>query len=416
MRLCGLLGISCVALSIIPPSLSHAAGGKRGAKKEVPPLFRVIVNGKCGFMNDKGGIVIQPAYRYAGDFSDGLARVRADSYGYIDPTGKMVIEPKFAMAYGFSEGLAWVGTGGRFERFSGRFMDGKYGVINKKGGFAIAPSFECLGTPFFRGLAIVETSRNSSDWAFIDRSGRMLRKRQFSEIRPFKDNMARYAISRVTDGEMVGQMAFATELTDFYGFLDHTYAAAIVPKFERASEFSEGLASAKLKHGKFGFINKRGRFVVKPTFRWAEPFSEGLAAVVLEEEEIGEDFAVPIKWGYIDRRVKLAFEPVSVCFAGPFSDGRAVLYLSTKKDDEEDDSRAGPLVVALGTGGLKSRYGPHRMRVIDKEGKAVFEKKHCFVESFKNGLARVHDFSAGQLKVKIGYIDGTGAYVWEPRN
>ena len=74
--------------------------------------------------------------------------------------------------------------------------------------------------------------------------------------------------------------------------------------------------------------------------------------------------------------------------------------------------------VVWGSGGefLNSQYKPHHMKVIDRQGATILEKKHCFVEPFGNGLAQVHDFSGGLSKVKIGYIDKTCKYVWKPQN
>jgi hypothetical protein len=47
--------------------------------------------------------------------------VQDGKYGYIDKTGKIVIKPQFDFAESFSEGLAWVS------------ISGKDGYINKTG-------------------------------------------------------------------------------------------------------------------------------------------------------------------------------------------------------------------------------------------------------------------------------------------
>ncbi|MEP7211873.1 MAG: WG repeat-containing protein [Acidobacteriota bacterium] len=78
-----------------------------------PKLFPASIPGKAGFINQQGRIVIPFEFNIAGDFSEGLARVKVgDKWGYVDETGKVVIAPQFSGARSFSEGLARVQVGG----------------------------------------------------------------------------------------------------------------------------------------------------------------------------------------------------------------------------------------------------------------------------------------------------------------
>ena len=57
---------------------------------------KVELDGKWGFINDKGEIVIEPQYDWAYDFKNGTAKVVLnDEEFYIDEQGEIVIEPKF---------------------------------------------------------------------------------------------------------------------------------------------------------------------------------------------------------------------------------------------------------------------------------------------------------------------------------
>ena len=114
-------------------------------KKESVGLFPVFVqNGKHGYINKKGDIVINPQFDFALPFSEGLAPVKlAEKLGYIDKTGKYVINPQFDEAFGHAEGLAAVYNLG----------DG-WGYINKKGDIVINPQFY-FAHPFSEGLASV---------------------------------------------------------------------------------------------------------------------------------------------------------------------------------------------------------------------------------------------------------------------
>ena len=64
-----------------------------------------------GFLDSKGNIVIQPAYRAVHDFKDGYAAVQDwdNNWGFIDRTGKIVIDCKYTNEPSdFYEGLAIV--------------------------------------------------------------------------------------------------------------------------------------------------------------------------------------------------------------------------------------------------------------------------------------------------------------------
>jgi hypothetical protein len=67
-----------------------------------------------GYIDRTGRLVIQVSYRYARQFSEGLAAVRVDSvgqwhWGYIDQRGRVAIPLRSVYwAYDFSGGLAQV--------------------------------------------------------------------------------------------------------------------------------------------------------------------------------------------------------------------------------------------------------------------------------------------------------------------
>src|SRR4051794_22881931 len=79
-------------------------------------LYPVPVNGKHGFINQAGSLVInlpEDVYMIR-KFSEGLAIIAKrvpntyGRWGFIDETGTVVIEPRFDNAKPFSEGLAAV--------------------------------------------------------------------------------------------------------------------------------------------------------------------------------------------------------------------------------------------------------------------------------------------------------------------
>ena len=69
-------------------------------KEELVGLFPVYVNGKYGYIDRTGKIVVNPQFDYARDFSDGMAVVGigdylSQKYGFIDKTGKIGVNPQF---------------------------------------------------------------------------------------------------------------------------------------------------------------------------------------------------------------------------------------------------------------------------------------------------------------------------------
>lgn len=265
-------------------------------------LRPVVADGKLGFMNSQGEVVIRPQFvdwPYS-RFSEGLAPVSlGGKFGYIDRTGRMVIQPQFAIADPFSEGLAAVvgdnnlwgfidKTGAvvvpmRYGQHPGPFSDGLCAVmiderptggklqneyIDKTGAVVIGP-FE-WSTNFSEGLAAVGLPRNGVvKWGYMDTSGGWVIEPRFNYIRDFSDGLAAVGFPHDNDSAI-------------WGYIDRTGVVVIEPQFDGADPFSEGMAAVAVLQDdgvRYGYIDKTGTVVIKPQFEWASEFSEGLAAV-----------------------------------------------------------------------------------------------------------------------------------------
>lgn len=67
-------------------------------------LAAVRLQGKYGFINEKGSIVIDPKFDLVGDFYQGVAEVLVGKKtGAIDRTGKIIVEPQFARTIPFTK-------------------------------------------------------------------------------------------------------------------------------------------------------------------------------------------------------------------------------------------------------------------------------------------------------------------------
>jgi len=270
-------------------------------------LFVVTVNGKYGFMNREGKIVIQPLFDKAYPFTDGLAAIlKHDSWGFIDTMGRVVIEPEFVSVGLFSEGLA---------TFEDKQNPGKKGYIDKVGHMVIKPRFDAasnfrngvarVGFATIKGklLSWVADVGLECDYKFIDRTGKFV-----PEPPPLH-----YATGEA--GERIpfrkGELA---------GYLDTKGKVVIQPQFQLASEFSEGLACV-CKEGAFGYIDPTGEWVIPPRFPHANDFSDGLAGVSFGDQG----------WAFIDRSGKVVIPGKFAWVYGGFRHGVAEVAFDGKR-------------------------------------------------------------------------------------
>lgn len=109
-------------------------------------LAPLAVDGKFGFINNSGRLVIPAKFEQASPVRNGIAIVKQNGkFGYIDRTGKILVAPQFERALPFSEGLAAVAI-----------EQNKWGYINSSGNFVIQPKYY-EAKSFVDGVACVTT-------------------------------------------------------------------------------------------------------------------------------------------------------------------------------------------------------------------------------------------------------------------
>lgn len=244
-----------------------------------------IRQGKIGFMNTKGEMVIPPKYDivtelpffhegktivYSGTeqiiidtlgkelfrfptakgrilfFQDGFASLFSPkgTQGIINERGETVLKPTFGFVHPFSDGLA---------RVQVSFESNTVLYINKKGEIVFGKQFEA-GTDFYGGSAAVQSD---GKWGYMDTSGHFILEPQWAEAHNFMDGLAVVAAQK---GKTLK-----------YGYINSKGSWVIEPIFDEAREFSQGLAVIK-KGNKYGYIDQSGNIIIKPSFENASPF------------------------------------------------------------------------------------------------------------------------------------------------
>ena len=320
-------------------------------------LVQVKKNGKWGFINTKGKLVIPHMYDYAtsfyddrasvrieekwgcidrngkeilpciydyvGSFSEGLAVIEKEgTYGYVDKTGNVVIPCKYENASFFSGGFAAVKKGNKWGYINENgknvipyeyedvwsFSEGlaavkkgnKWGYINSKGKVVI-PFLYFMAFEFSEGLAMVFYRGgfwNSKDM-YISKNGReVIDCSNYSAARCFSNGIARVK-ARDHLGYVTGT-----------GVIDKGGNEIVPCEYDWISELSDGLIAVK-KGDKWGYLNVNGEVVIpcKYIYEWAGLFSDGLAPV----KKNGN-------WGYMNKKGKIVI-PCIYEDACPFSEG-----------------------------------------------------------------------------------------------
>ncbi|MFZ2643865.1 MAG: WG repeat-containing protein [Verrucomicrobiia bacterium] len=336
---------------VVPPAATPAGPGQTAR------LYLIVQDGKYGYIDVTGRVVVAPQFTEAWEFHDGMGRFRmggigtgrrsealnrANShYGYIDSTGKIVVPATLTSAADFSDGLAATSAG----------------YINTAGQVVLNKSQDDFseGVAGFGGWA----AQGRTSYTFVDKRGRPV-----CELQP---------------------------------------AVA-------AGKFSEGLV--RIRHNKghsWGYGDKSGRIAIPHQFRAARDFHEGLAAVCVGNKDAPSER----KWGYIDRTGQWVV-PARFDEAGDFSEGLARIFMA----DEHGNTwrfidRTGRIVIHSGfqfkagnfSEGLAFALKDGRPAYVDNTGKEAFFLREVTTEcgEFHGGLARVPG---------VGYVNKAGTYVW----
>ncbi len=404
-------------------------------------LFRIVENGKVGYINNTGQTVISPKYIEAEEFSEGLASFRTNGqYGFINSRDEIVIPASYDFAGSFQNGIAdvYINNEVIFINQKGlpvlptnfksiRFIDSNYLVfttINGKSGVydlkKAAISFESkkytIGD-FSGELGIVKRKRkNRVEYGVIDKSGTfVVNFGIYSDIKKFIDG---YALVELEDPKSIdGVINTQGELLFKRPHQNHSYlyksfhnGFAIVNLYKHWLPVKKGVYSTSKKSYE-GFIDLKGKVVFNDTLiKSVNNFSDHRAFIrdhnrnynVIDtnfnilnkrpfEDVKGDGFlngyAVVESdegWGIIDANMKYVVKP----------------EFDYIHDVGIIDSMFFFRIYELGS----KLYG-----IKDLNGKTIIAPiiESFDTEGFKNGLLKT------RINNKLSYINSKGAIVWQ---
>ncbi len=336
---------------------------------------------KRGYIGADGGVVIGPQrYEAAGSFSGGLAKVKKNGrWGFIDRSGKLVVPAVYEEAGDFSEGLVWARKNGKWGYIDtagaeaipfvyddvSDFRDGsaivksgsKYGLIDR-GGWELAPVKYDSVFPFQEGLARVELNRQ---FGFMDRLGREVLPAEYEQAGHFSEGLA--AVKHKSEWSFIDRNGQPVIPLTLPGLL-------LIPA--KNFYFSEGLAALPLDlknpngqlYYRWDFIDKTGAVVVR-TRGQAGPFIKGTSIVDVSIRDtkmamlIGRDGMVINRAGHFERMERADFGLIKALKDGKWQLLRANGEpLSEPKYDSIGDFDGGMAEAAIGSRkGYLDRWG-----------------------------------------------------------
>ena len=282
-------------------------------------------NGKWGFINTAGIVVIQPQYDEVKDFSGGYSIVKQDGrWGIMDKSGKFVhqctydsisdIESEIALAkigvdsyylyldgkkkmlpkeytfYPYSEGYARIKSN----------KTNKWGYVDTKGVFRINPEYD-FASDFHGGHALV--AKGDKSWqinkkgdkkgtefvadnnAVLFDNGTGYIKRNNGESNIFMDKTLHRVKEYAEIGDFHDGIAKVKDKKGVVSYINERGETIIrASAFDDAGDFSEGKAWVK-KNNKYGYINTEGRLVIDTLFTYASDFHNDLAYVAMGQRQ-----------------------------------------------------------------------------------------------------------------------------------
>ncbi len=340
-------------------------------------LYSISIDGRWGFIDASGKIVVQPQFLSIGEFSEGLAKATVpgltdedrvferNASGFIDERGDFAIGPGSPPGYTFPEY--------RNDYSYGDFHDGR--------------------AKFWVGDA-------TGFGGYIDRNGKLAIPPAYAGVHDFSEGLACVSLPR-TDGSPFGPK--------LAGFIDRNGEFVIPPNREFVAHgFSEGLCVISILddegRGHPSVINLRGETVIPPyLYTGISDFGAGVSRVVRDGKvgciDTKGDIVIPIEfdqlWEFEDSNLTTGEKDGTKFIVD--QTGRCVKEIALGKDANIGRLRSG----------LATLESQNKLGYVNAEAELVIPMRFDRGEEFRGELAYVE---TGSL---TGYIDQRGEFVWK---
>lgn len=242
-----------------------------------PNLMPFCVNGKCGYINSKFEVVIEPEYDDAGIADeDGCYTVRKDGkWGRIDEKNQWVCPPEFeSIGTYYSDGLI------------GASKQKKFVLIDRTGKIITSTDTaydKTYYSPEHKLFSFVEKGLTG----LMDKSGRVILDPEYSYI-AFPGCDYDYGLPMWNANDTGLLMICKGENYDKCGLANKKGEIVFEPVSEFGIEFADNGLAAVMIDGKMGYINAKGKIVIEPKYDWAFMFNfQGIAEVEFEDGSYG---------------------------------------------------------------------------------------------------------------------------------
>ena len=380
-------------------------------------LHRIIREGKFGFVDESGNIIIPCEWAYAEPYRDGLAVIgKNQKYGVIDTGGNIITPCKWSYAF-VSEGMICVGNDDALYGFLDRegkevvpcqyngyafkfgFVNGlsicrnskgKYGFINKRGNIVIPFQWDDAGTFTKAGYAMVQRDTDKIQYGIIDKQGNLVTPCQWKfvsarvghNVLAVENQVGQWGLLDLRGNQIVQcQWGFIYHQQEnislvrskdyIFGYMDGN-GEMVIPfrQWKEAESFSDGMAIVKSMEGKYGAIDKSGKLRIPNKYTILKDFGEGLAFEKHKERHFFKEIALS---QFIDKSGQSVI-------SGKWIDARSFSEGLVAVKDE------------------KGLWG-----YIDKNGRIVIPFMWAEAFDFDNGIAYVKDFKENKF-----FIDKDG--------
>lgn len=311
-------------------------------------------NGKYGFKDAQGNIIVQPKYDYVSKYEYGLVYVNiGKKYGYVNRQGKEVIPVIYnQVSYrAGNKGMIWV------------YINDKYGFVDSTNKEIIPIKYQWLDSEFKNGIA---KAKLNGKYGYIDIQGKEIVPLMYDNVESIQKN-----------GEIV---SFIVQKDSKYVLIDKSNKSLIDIKCDWIIWESEVSWIVVKSNGKYGAFDYWGKKILEFEYDWIDSDLLTRRAFVKKNG----------KWMLMD------------------SDGN---QLTEAIYDEMKDKSTGTFSANGNTGffsvGMKAN-GKTKYGFIDMHGKEVTEIKYDFCGDLRNKYAIV------VLNGKYGIVDNIGEEIIKP--